>query len=719
MELSFNSSNFHYAFGTHDRVSIEGMSYRPTSHNETGYVMTMTDGAGLSKAFTHEQLSRLGSMGRIHQEPNYFRPEEAARRLSSTTGLISELPKKQTARLSRRSAFVDAFFDLEKQGKIKRTDESINAGKKDLLFGAIQMAKNLNPLNENKASPSVDFAEVPSARTLRRWIKQAEEFGTGGLVDGMHRRGNRNRVMGPEEQGLMMKEVRGYLSLEKPTIVAIYVNVEISFTRRNEDRVARGLPPFNIPSKETVRRAIRSLDPFTVMVARDGLEAARKKFRPVGQGFDLTRALQRVEMDEATIDVMSVLHSTGLINYLTEEERTSMGLDGSKARWLMSVAVCCTTRCIVGMVLTRTATATAAVQTLQMVVSDKGQWADMVGALGSWDMHGTPETIVTDCGTAYQSEEFRFACSDLGITAQRAVAGFPEMRSWIERLFGTITQNLMPRLAGRTFSDIITKGDADPRERAALTVDDLMFALVRWTVDIYHNMPHQGLGGETPLSCWRRLTKEWGVQSPPDLRRQRLVFGSRLTPKLDKKGVTVLNVRYHSERLATWMNRKDECAIDVRWHPRDIGAIEACLDGEWFEIPAVEAGLEGVSAQAWLAASRELRATDPARKSFDRKVIHEAIEAITERNAAAIATAGLLVPDWSPERIQREENRNLISFKVSTNKKTAKSDGSVGQSIPDPEDYNSDVEVRKERPVKKSRNHKPGSKDWTIKGKDE
>lgn len=102
MELSFNSSNFHYAFGTHDRVTIEGMPYRPASHNESGYVMTMTDGAGLSKSFTHEQLSRLGSMGRIHQEPNYFRPEEAARRLSSTTGLISALPKKQTARLSRR-----------------------------------------------------------------------------------------------------------------------------------------------------------------------------------------------------------------------------------------------------------------------------------------------------------------------------------------------------------------------------------------------------------------------------------------------------------------------------------------------------------------------------------------------------------------------------------------------------------------------------------------
>jgi putative transposase len=110
MELSFTTSNFHYAFGTHDRVTIEGMPFRPVSRNEAGYVMTMTDGTGLSKGFSHEQISRLGSMGRIHQEHNYFRPEETARRLCSTTGLISELSKKPRARLSKRSAYVEAFF---------------------------------------------------------------------------------------------------------------------------------------------------------------------------------------------------------------------------------------------------------------------------------------------------------------------------------------------------------------------------------------------------------------------------------------------------------------------------------------------------------------------------------------------------------------------------------------------------------------------------------
>jgi putative transposase len=62
MELTFNASNFHYAFGTHDRVTIEGMPYRPISGNESGYVMSMTDGAGLSKGFTHA-LSDVSTRG--------------------------------------------------------------------------------------------------------------------------------------------------------------------------------------------------------------------------------------------------------------------------------------------------------------------------------------------------------------------------------------------------------------------------------------------------------------------------------------------------------------------------------------------------------------------------------------------------------------------------------------------------------------------------------
>lgn len=68
--------------------------------------------------------------------------------------------------------------------------------------------------------------------------------------------------MGPEQLALMMREVRLYASEDRPTMKTIHENVARAFGACNEDRVARGLHPYPVPSYETVRRAIHMLDPF-------------------------------------------------------------------------------------------------------------------------------------------------------------------------------------------------------------------------------------------------------------------------------------------------------------------------------------------------------------------------------------------------------------------------------------------------------------------------
>ncbi|WP_255731578.1 hypothetical protein [Phaeobacter sp. B1627] len=126
-------------------------------------------------------------------------------------------------------------------------------------------------------------------------------------------------------------------------------------------------------------------------------------------------------------------------------------------------------------------------------------------------MHGTPELILFDGGSAFKSMRFRMAAEDLGVMWEMAMNGVPENRGTIERAFGSLRSDFAPRLSGHTFSSIMEKGDADPEKRAALTLDDFTFALLRWVIDIYHNTPHHGLGGETPVKAWRRLSKLHGV----------------------------------------------------------------------------------------------------------------------------------------------------------------------------------------------------------------
>lgn len=684
MDLSFTTENARFALGRHDRVTIEGARYSVTGYNEEGYVLTRDDGTGLSTQFTHKQLSRLASDRRIRVERGYFNPQECHRRLKDDTCMVSTLTGKAKARVSKRDAYCEAVEQLRRDGTaIKMTDESLRANMTLITGTAVNYAKNLNPLGTSRLDVSVDFSKPPSARTLRRWLKTKKADGAAALAGAMHRRGNRGSAMGPEAIGLLFKHVRGYLSVEKPWQKTIHENVVIAFENRNAERVEKGLDPLAIPSRETVRQAIRSLDPFEVECARNGVAAARKKFRPVGNGLNLTRPLERVEMDEWTVDLMTLMRTTEIYDVLTDEEKQAWGLDGSKKRLTLTVAICCTTRCIVGMTLGRNPSAEAAIRTLQMVLSDKGQWADAVGALSAWDLYGLLELLVTDGGSAFKSEAFRHICADLGIASEIATNGVPEVRGTVERVFKTIATDLMPRLAGRTFSDIITKGDTDPRDRAALTVDDLTFALIRWVVDIYHNTRHRGLNGETPLECWRRLVKLHGVQPPPDIERTRLVFGEHKERKLDKTGITVLGVRYNSDVLATWMLRRDPQQVEVRWHPMDIGAVSVRLGSDWHTVPAVDHSLDGVPARTWLTAVRHVRGGAPTSRRTDMAAVREAIKAIDARTASSIAAAGLSVEDWSEQAVARVERKLFAGVEFFERAGPQKTDAEPGHAIPD------------------------------------
>lgn len=299
-------------------------------------------------------------------------------------------------------------------------------------------------------------------------------------------------------------------------------------------------------------------------------------------------------------------------------------------------------------------------------------------------MHGVPELIVTDCGSAYRSEAFQRVCADLGIPHQKTIAGVPELRGRVERMFRTISYDLLPHLTGRTFSDVVSKGDSNPADRATLTTEDLAFAIVRWVVDIYHNKPHQGLGGETPLECWRRLTEIHPVLPPPDRDTSRMVFGQMLHRVLDKRGLRVLGVYYHSPELAHWFLESRERNLEIRWLPSDLGKISVRLGGtRWITVPAVMDGLDNVSAQTWSAAVREIKAADPGRKAYREDVALKALAAIINRTEGSKAAAGLLVDTWSPERVIREEEKLFIGFDITKKRETRPrgNDGGVGRSI--------------------------------------
>ncbi|MEX3314406.1 Mu transposase C-terminal domain-containing protein [Sulfitobacter sp. PS-8MA] len=618
--------------------------------------MPADENGGL-QSFNNSQIARWLEKGKFEHKP-----VQAYEPLASIPPqMLSFFSAAEKERAEFREAFVFAFLEGYKAKTVKRTDHSIteNMGALCLRAGEIMETKNSPKLLGKREIP-----EKISARSVRRWLKAYEYHGLPGLYDRVCERGNYDRVLTDDERLLMYKTVLGYLSDLRKTPANIITDVNSAFTAENEARKAKGEPELACPSRITIRQAIASLDPHRVKLAREGKDAARRAYTPVGAGIEVERPMQRIEMDEQKIDLISLMGDSGLLNLLTHQEKLELGLDGERARWWITVALCVRTRCIVGLTLSRTPTSRSALKTVEMALRDKGVWADAAGALDPWAEAGMIGTLVTDCGKQFVSHEFRARMHDLGVSVLHTPAAAPWLKPYIERVFRTFSTRLMPRLSGCTFGDILRRGTSDPEKKAAITCEQLSAVLVRWIVDVYHNTPHEGLDGETPRNCWQRLTNDYGVTPPPSLPRRRLIFGQEIKRVLQKDGVTVMGVRYHSKQLAQHMMHSPDTDMEIRWYPEDIGAIWVKIGEAWCPVNAVQNCFHGTSANQWLIARRQLRNKHAHDAQVKAPIVQKALDFIAEQNNAAMKLVGLVQEDWSTERIEREEQAMFTGFRV-------------------------------------------------------
>jgi putative transposase len=650
-----------YHFDPDDRITIHDVKYRPLGSNEAGHVLMRLVEPLVAESQTHEEIARLISTPHLQIEHQYFSPQAAERRLRNDDALFSTRPVSVQKRALWRELWVDAFHLLYEKKVVTKTEPSIDEHKLLLTGAVVQL------LDERRGSSkrshtfnSLEMRKPPSAKSILTWMRDYEEGGLIALCDDLPKSGNRMERYVAEAAALLAREVRGFMSPNKPGKKQIFENVEKAFNARNEELKAQGLPPLAIPSRNKVYAEINALDPFQVYCAQHDLEKALRKFAPVGKGLDVTRPLQRVEMDEWLVDLITLAIDTGIYEIMSPEEREAI----AKGRRYLTLAIDCYTDAILAMRLSPTASAASAIAALEMTTEDKTTWGNAVGALTPWDMGGTLKTIVTDSGPGGKSNDFRQRVVDLGGRVERPPAGRPTLRARVERIFRTIGTRLMPRLAGRTFSDVVQRDGHPSEKRAVLTEDEIAFALVRWIVDVYHNTPHEGQNGATPFNAWRRAEATWGIAPPPDATKRRLVFGTQLTATVTNGGITILGVRYHSEALHRWAIHQHSRQVRVRWHRNDLGVISVEFDGGWRNVGAVHETFHGVKADEWLPAARALRVNHKLEAEIAEPIVRKAIQAICEMNAAAEKRADLSVPNWSAERLEREENSLFIGFHV-------------------------------------------------------
>lgn len=118
MDLSFSSQNAHYAFGKLDRVTIEGIPYQVHMHTEVGYIFSQDDGTGRARQIDHAELARLGSLGRIRAERDFYDSGAAGKRQKKSHVSLTALLGGPQRRVSKREAYCQATIALHSESPL-------------------------------------------------------------------------------------------------------------------------------------------------------------------------------------------------------------------------------------------------------------------------------------------------------------------------------------------------------------------------------------------------------------------------------------------------------------------------------------------------------------------------------------------------------------------------------------------------------------------------
>lgn len=531
--------------------------------------------------------------------------------------------------------------------------------------------------------------KAPSPSTVRGWIRVLEQHEWDILALRDHRKGRAGyrapKITDPHSFALMTKWVQAYLDRSRPSVAMLYklmtgsVMLEeenarrersgtlllrptdaLSFAATNVARAGEGLLPLPIPSKSTFERAIRKLDSYAVAAARRGEAYARRKHKVSGRIESAMFPGERVALDCWRVQLRTLKLPQEFWEGMPEELVGKLG----KVRLVFCAAVDEATKVVLGARLNWNADADTAIRTLEMACRDKTDVAMAAGCRSTWHHACTPETVPTDSGSEFIDAGFRCAVRDIGSANEIGPASHPDARGVGERFFETIDAQLMQFFQGRTFSSVGDRGDYDPDPVANMVTEALGQALVRYVVDIYHNSPHVGLGGQTPNDAWEERAALYKVLPPPPPHVLRTVFGFSDNRRIQNRGVRFLGLFYRSSEVANLRKSVGQADVRIRADLENIGTIWVSRNlpgAEWFAVPC-ELDMEGVSAALWMESVAALRRRHADVSKLREHIVHDAIRDLRETGRHSAAMAGIGPSPMSSNQVRKLEEELVEHF---------------------------------------------------------
>ena len=318
---------------------------------------------------------------------------------------------------------------------------------------------------------------APGASTVAGWIKRwrAGNREDAALMPEIKpTRINPNRIH-VDVYNIIVEAIQtAYLNRQRNNQRAVLAEVQIRIAEANEQRDT----PLVVPSRETIRKIVNSIDLFQRDKARHGVMYAQRRHRATGKGFVTAEVLELAMADGQIMDLI-----------LVDANGKEIG------RPFITAIIDVHSRCILSAFISLAPFSGA---TLLKAMS-----AAVVASPGL--PKGIMSKIIVDNGSDYRHSGFVRFCNALDITIEPCPPRMPNGKAMIERFFRTMNEDLIHKLPGTTFSNPTVRGDYQSQQWARTTLEDLRKHVDNWIHEIYHTTPHRSLS-RAPIDVWNEET---------------------------------------------------------------------------------------------------------------------------------------------------------------------------------------------------------------------
>lgn len=362
-------------------------------------------------------------------------------------------------------------------------------------------------------------AGVP-LRTAQRWLARYRQYGVQGLVRAVRRDAGRHRLQ-PELVALVES-----LGLGRPRRSAAAIHRRVMEVASREG--------WAVPSYAAVHAILSALDPGMVTLAQEGPTAFRNRYELIYR--------HRAETPNA---LWQADHT--LLDILIIDPR------GKAARPWLTTVLDDHSRAVAGfMVFLGAPSALNTSLALRQAIWRKENPA--------WAVCGIPDTLYVDHGSDFTSIHLDQVAAALRIRLIHSAVARPQGRGKVERLFGTITTELLPELPGH----LVGGRAVSPPQ---LSLAELDRALAVFIVATYNARTHSETG-VAPDEAW--AAGGFLPRFPESLEELDLLLVMHARPRVvQRDGIRFEGLRYVSTTLAGFVGEP----VTVRYDPRDLSEI--------------------------------------------------------------------------------------------------------------------------------------------------